>query len=247
MRRAAVIAVAVLAVAVLAVATGGSKAAGRLLLGITGNVDHFKDLTGQVSDVHQAFLGWGQGETYGAPFKDLLPMFGPIPMLHLGTAAKPPSKNEAITPAGIAAGQGDSYLIALNTAIGDWHKLVYVRPMALGLRPVGRDLDLPVNPYPGVLRVIWNPVAGTEKGAEPAARYYPGDECLDMIGNDMYSSSVGGGSFEENQALYNAHPTKPYSLPEWGLENVDDPGFVQKICDFAKSRPRTQMLAYYNS
>lgn len=283
-----------LALALLLIASGGSQAAGDLHLGVTGNVDRFGDLTGQAPDVHQAFLGWGQGETYGAPFKDLLPLFGPVPMLHLGTAAKPPSKLEAITPAAIAAGKGDSYLIALNQAIGDWKKLIYIRPMAemnnpinlysyeghpdpahspaayrnafcriftilhggtaveldarlrsLGLNRIGRDLDLPVNPYPGVLRVIWSPLAGLEKSAEPAARYYPGDGCVDMIGNDMYTSSVGGGSFAENEALYRAHPNKPYSLPEWGLENVDDPGFVQKICDFARSRPRVEMLAYF--
>ena len=285
---------AVLAVALLVVVSGASGAAGRVLLGITGNVDHFKSLTGQDSTVHQAFLGWGQGETYGSPFKDLLPMFGPVPMLHLGTAARPPSKSEAITPAAIAAGGGDSYLIALNTAIGEWGKLIYIRPMAemnnpinlysyerkpdaahspaaykrafcrifvilhggmasevdaqlrrFGLKPVGRDLA--VNPYPGVLRVIWNPLAGTEKGSDPAARYFPGDACVDIIGNDMFSSSVGGGSFEANQALYDAHSTKPYSLPEWGLQGVDDPGFVQKICDFIKSHRRTQLASYYES
>jgi hypothetical protein len=285
---------AVLAAAVLVVASGASAQGSTVLLGITGNVDNFKHLTGQVSVVHQAFLGWGQGESYGSPFRDLLPLFGPVPMLHLGTAARPPSKTEAITPAAIAAGQGDSYLIALNTAIGEWAKPIYIRPMAemnnpvnlysyehkhdaahspaayksafcrifvilhggtaaqvdaqlrrFGLNPVGRDLG--VNPYPGVLRVIWNPLAGIEQGADPAARYFPGDACVDMIGNDMFSSSVGGGSFEENQALYDAHSNKPYSLPEWGLEGVDEPGFVQRICAFVKSHRRTQLASYYES
>ena len=88
---------------------------------------------------------------------------------------------------------------------------------------------------------------GIETGPNPAARYYPGDGCTDMIGNDMFSSSVGGGSFEENQALYDAHPRKPYSLPEWGLEGVDDPAFVEKICAFIKTHRRTEMAAYYES
>src|SRR4029453_19642336 len=79
------------------------------------------------------------GEGHGSPFKDLLRMFGPVPMFHLGTAAKPPSKSEAITPAGIAAGQGDSYLFALNGAIGDFGELVYVRPMA--------EMNNPINLY----------------------------------------------------------------------------------------------------
>ena len=108
---------------------------------------------------------------------------------------------------------------------------------AHGLPPVNQDLA--VNPYPGRLRVIWNPLAGIEHGANPAGRYYPGDGCVDMIGNDMFSSAPGGGSFEENQALYDAHPKKPYSLPEWGLQGVDDQPF--------KTHRRTQMAAYYES
>jgi hypothetical protein len=283
--------IALLSVAVVAAATAASS---KPLLGITGNAAHFKSLTRQDSVVRQAFLGWGQGQSYGSPFKDLLPLFGPVPLIHLGTAAKPPSRKEAITPAARAAGGGDSYIVALNGAIHDFGKLVYVRPMAemnnpinlysyerkhdaahssaayksafcrifvllhgglaakvdallrrFGLRPYGRDL--PVNPYPGILRVIWNPLAGIEKGANPASRYYPGEPCVDMVGNDMFSSSIGGGSFEENQALYDAHRNKPYSLPEWGLQGVDDPAFVRKICDFIKSRRRTQMAAYYDS
>jgi hypothetical protein len=288
MRRAA--AAAVLA---LTLVSTGTAAGPKVLLGITGNIDHFRQLAGQQSAVHQAFLGWGQGQSYGSPFKNLMTMFGPVPMFHLGTAAGP-SRKEAITPAAIAAGRGDTYIVALNAAIGDFGKLVYVRPMAemnnpinlysyerkhdaahsppayqsafcrifillhggskaqvnarlnaQGLPPVAQDLV--VNPYPGRLRVIWSPLAGVEHGANPAARYYPGDGCTDMIGNDMYSSSPGSGSFEENQALYDAHKNKPYSLPEWGLQGVDDPVFVQRICDFIKTHRRTQMTAYYES
>jgi hypothetical protein len=279
---------------VVALAASASAAAPGPLLGITGNLPRFTGLVGQRSTVHQAFLGWGQGQSYGSPFRELLPMFGPVPMLHLGTAARPPSRKEAITPAAIAAGAGDGYLIALNGAINEWGKLVYIRPMAemnnprslysyerkhdaahspvayrhafcrvfvilhggsaakvdallrrFGLGPVGRDL--PVNPYPTALRVIWNPLAGIEHGPNPAARYFPGNACVDLIGNDMFSSSIGGGSFEENQALYDAHPTKPYSLPEWGLEGVDDPAFIRRICDFVKMHRRTEMAAYYES
>jgi hypothetical protein len=98
------------------------------LLGISGNAPYFQNQTGQVSQIDQAFLGWGQGLTWGQPFAALLPAFGPIPMLHLGTAAK--NGAEAITPGGIASGSGDAYLIALNHAISAWGKAIYIRPMA---------------------------------------------------------------------------------------------------------------------
>ena len=118
-----------LVVAVLALVSAGAAEA-KPLLGITGDLPRFQTLVGQDSTVHQAFLGWGQGQSYGAPFASLFAQFGPIPMIHIGTAAKPPSRKEAITPAQIAHGAGDAYLVAMNAAISQWGKGIYVRPMA---------------------------------------------------------------------------------------------------------------------
>ena len=84
----------------------GAAATGPLL-GITGNIARFQSQTGQVSSVHHAFLGWGHGLSYGSTFASLFPTLGPIPMIHLGTEGQ--SAPEAITPGGIAAGQGDGY------------------------------------------------------------------------------------------------------------------------------------------
>jgi hypothetical protein len=96
--------------------------------------------------------------------------------------------------------------------------------------------------------VIWNPIAGFDAGSSrPAQEFYPGDAYVDMVGNDIFASRVGSASHAANEALYRAHPSKPYSLPEWGLDTVDDPGFVRTICEFLKNRPRTKLAAYYNS
>jgi PKD repeat protein len=106
----------------------GTATTPRPLLGITGNIARFKSQTGQASTVHHAFLGWGQGLSYGSTFAALFPTLAPIPMLHLGTEGR--NGGEAITPGGIAAGQGDGYLIALNRAAAVWNKGLYVRPLA---------------------------------------------------------------------------------------------------------------------
>ena len=120
------------ALAVLALSAGAAPAstgaAGTRLLGITGNQARFLSQTGQDSQVRQAFLGWGQGQSYGSPFASLLPTLAPIPMLHLGTGGR--SRKETITPQGIATGQGDGYLVALAQAIAAWGKGIYIRPMA---------------------------------------------------------------------------------------------------------------------
>ncbi len=64
-----------------------SSAQAKPLLGIRGDLPRFTTLTGQKSTVHQAFLGWGQGLSYGSSFTTLLGTLGPIPMIHLGTGA----------------------------------------------------------------------------------------------------------------------------------------------------------------
>jgi hypothetical protein len=106
-----------------------SAAQARPLLGITGDLPRFESLTGQDSTVHQAFLGWGQGLSYGKPFVGLFQTLEPIPMIHLNTGLGSAAK-EAITPAQIAAGKGDGYLVALNEAIAEWGRGIYIRPMA---------------------------------------------------------------------------------------------------------------------
>jgi hypothetical protein len=68
-----------------------------------------------------------------------------------------------------------------------------------------------------------------------------------MVGNNMFSSSVRGGSFAANERFYNAHPRKPFAIPEWGLEGVDDPSFVERMCQFVKTHGRLKLLAYYES
>jgi hypothetical protein len=272
-------------------ASGGGSAVNRPLLGVAGKADRFERQTGQDSTVRHLFLGWEQGRSWGSPFAKLLAGLRPVPMIHVGTD-RGRARTEAITPAGIAAGRGDGYLLALNRAVHAFGSRVYVRFLAemnnpknhyapvgpdgrsrgashapaayrqafrraylilhggdvdarlraLGQRPVGRVL--PANPAP-VLTVIWNPIAGMDSGSRrPAQAFYPGDRFVDMVGNDMYSSSPGVASYAANEALYRAHPGKPYALSEWGL-SVDDPTFVRRICAFVRSHRRTRLAAYY--
>jgi hypothetical protein len=274
-------------------AHAGADAVNRPLLGIAGQADRFESQTGQDSQLRHLFLGWGQGKTWGSPLVDLFAGHKPIPMIHLGTD-RGRTRTEAVTPAGIASGRGDPYLVALNEAIAADGGRVYVRVLAemnnprslyaptrldgtsrgpshsaaaykqafrraylilhggevdaklraLGLPPVGRDLA--VNGVPA-LTVIWNPVAGLDaRSARPAQAFYPGDRYVDMVGNDMFASRTEVASHAANEALYRAHPGKPYALPEWGLA-IDDPGFVRRICTFLKSRPRTKLAAYYEA
>jgi hypothetical protein len=114
----------------------------------------------------------------------------------------------------------------------------------LGMPPVGRELGINATP---VLTVIWNPIAGlAARSKRPAQAFYPGDAYLDMVGNDMFATRTGVASHDANEALYRAHPDKPYALPEWGT-SVDDAGFVKRICQFLRTKPRTRVAAYYEA
>jgi PKD repeat protein len=136
--------------------SGRSTAATGPIPGVTGNPTRFESLTGQHSLVHQAFLAWGQGQSFGAPFVALFKLFGPIPMIELGTLAR--NGSEAITPAGIAAGRGDSYLVALNKAIAEWGLGIYIRPLA--------EMNNAGNPYSGY------GLAGRPRGAAHSPAIY---------------------------------------------------------------------------
>jgi len=275
--------------------TGAAKpgAVNRPLLGVSGNAARFQAQTAQRSSVQSVFLGWGQGQTWGSPFAQLLATLGPIPMVHIGTSADARLSREAVSPQGIAEGRGDAYLIALADAVAAYDGRIYVRflaemnnpgtlysprdrrgrsrgpshspaqyvrafrraflilhggtaaELAARLRAVGLpgvSRDVPVNPA-SLLTIVWNPVAGISLASE----FYPGNAYVDMVGNDMYASTRGVASYSANEQLYRRYASKPYALPEWGLQGIDDETFVQKICAFLKSRARTKLAAYYEA
>jgi len=112
-----------LCAAVLATPAWGAAPAP--LLGLKGEQARFETMTGQQTIVGHVIVGWGQGASWGAPFADDFKSLGQIPMLGLATRR---GSAEAITPAQIAAGAGDSYLIALNAAINAFGKPIYIRP-----------------------------------------------------------------------------------------------------------------------
>jgi hypothetical protein len=126
---------------ILVAASGATGAASKPTLGVTGNVARFHGQTAQSSTVVEAFLAWGQGQTFGAPFNVLLASLQPIPMLHIGTNKKGSTTKAAISTAQIAAGKGDSYLVSLNQAISQWGRAIYVRPMG--------EMNNPGNPWHG--------------------------------------------------------------------------------------------------
>ena len=114
----------------------------------------------------------------------------------------------------------------------------------LRLPPIAQDL--PENPLPRV-KVIWNPqgYGSPDLPGNSAQAYYPGNAYVDVVGNDLYFIR-GKAEWEANERLYRAHPSKPYAFPEWGLWGIDDPSFIQRMAQFARTHRRLELLAWYN-
>ncbi len=102
-------------------------ASARPFLGVLGSKSRFQALTGQRTSVGHVILGWNQGYRWGERLAVTIPQYGPMPMVALGTSSWP-SKREVITPRAIALGQGDPYLYAVNRAISEWARPIYLRP-----------------------------------------------------------------------------------------------------------------------
>lgn len=240
------------------------------LLGLTGDLPRFDRQTGQVSQVHQAFLGWGQGVEYGEPLRSFLPTLGPVPMITLSTSG-PGGVAERITPAAIAAGQGDRYLAALNGALAAWGKGAYVRPLGefnnpgnpwsrdpatyrrafaridaivhgetAGLHPAYRGPLLAANPFPRV-RVVWSALANHDA----LAPYWPGGNRVDVVGADIYreAGAPPWRAFGGIDAFAVAHH-KPFVVPEWGFLGVDDGAFVHAMCTFVRTHAVEALLFF---
>ena len=109
--------------------------------------------------------------------------------------------------------------------------------------------DLPANP-PSKLRIIWNPLGGGAPviPANAATNFYPGDRYVDVVGNDMYSST-GEFSGEKNETLYafaRAHG-KPFAFPEFGVVRGDFPELIRYICSFIRGHGHIELAAYFEA
>jgi hypothetical protein len=115
----------------------------------------------------------------------------------------------------------------------------------LGLPPLGVG-ELAANPVNRV-RVVWNPqgYGSPDLPGNSAAAYYPGDQYVDVVANDLYNIRHRA-AWAANDQLYGAHPNKPYAIAEWANWGFDDPGFISRMADFVRTHRRVELLAYYN-
>jgi hypothetical protein len=107
--------------------------------------------------------------------------------------------------------------------------------------------DLP--PTRPKLRIVWSPqgYGAPEVAGNSAAAYYPGNAYVDVVGDDLYDMPGTGAAWAAAQALYRAHPTKPFAIPEWAMWGFDDPAYVSKMAQFIRTHARLEFVSYYSS
>lgn len=119
---------ALLGFCVAAALAAGAAASGhstRLQLGLAGDARDFRQLTGQNSRVRLITIGWNQGGGNQRYFASLFSTMLDVPLLGIGIP-----NGSGLTPAAIAQGEGDAFLVALNRAVVTWERPIYVRPLA---------------------------------------------------------------------------------------------------------------------
>jgi hypothetical protein len=127
---------------------------------------------------------------------------------------------------------------------GGTNDLINQKLARLGLPGIDRDLATTVPK----LRIVWNPqgFGSPDVPGNAAQKYYPGDAFVDVVGNDLYDIRGHGATWAAAEALYKAHPSKPYAFPEWGLWGFDDPKFVRDMATWVRSHKRVEFLAYFS-
>jgi hypothetical protein len=112
----------------------------------------------------------------------------------------------------------------------------------LGLPGVDRDLPI-TTPK---LRMVWNPqgFGAPDVPGNSAQAYYPGDAYVDVVGDDLYDLRGHGATWAAAEKLYEAHPTKAFAFPEWGVWGFDDPQFIRDMATFVRTHRRVELIAY---
>jgi hypothetical protein len=127
---------------------------------------------------------------------------------------------------------------------GGTHDAMNAKLAQLGLPRVGADLPV-TTPK---LRIVWNPqgFGAPDVAGNSAQAYYPGDAYVDVVGDDLYDLRGHGATWAAAAKLYNAHPSKPFAFPEWGLWGFDDPQFVRDMARFVQQHRRMEFISYFS-
>jgi mannan endo-1,4-beta-mannosidase len=158
------------------------------------------------------------------------------------------------------------YVRDINTKLADYglpplDRHVYP-PTYRGRLPVD-ELDAYLSPVENAA-FVWCPnyVSMPYIVGNAAAEYYPGDDVVDWVGQDVYYApwwepmDVVFSHMDDFYREFVEWRGKPYMLGEWALRppgmgpegttTNDHPFFIDRVLDWSKTRPRVKALVYYS-
>jgi hypothetical protein len=146
-------------------------------------------------------------------------------------------------------------------------------PLDRGIDPLSlrgyQPLDHPGAYIPPVENAafVWCPNGQSlpDVAGNAAIEYYPGDDFVDWVGQDVYyapwwtSMDILFGHMDDFYREFTEWRGKPYMLAEWGLrppsmgpkgaksvKSNDSPGFITGVLDWADAHPRAKALVYWS-
>lgn len=189
------------------------------------------DGDGYLVAVNHAIHAWGR-EIFLRPFAEMDGHWNPACAYDADGSRRDSSHTTALFRAAFAR----TYLIAHGGPRVDATLAELGQPPARGA--------LYANPH---VQVIWNPqgAGSPDVSGNSAAAYYPGDSYVDVVADDLYDIGYNPDWADAN-ALYAAHPTKPFAFGEWAPWNIDDAGFVARMAAFVRTHSRVVLISYYS-
>ena len=139
----------------------------------------------------------------------------------------------------------------------------HAHPSTYRRRPPLDDPDAYISPVENAA-FVWCPnyASMPYMVGNAAAEYYPGDDLVDWVGQDVYYApwwdpmDVLFSYMDDFYREFSEWRDKPYMLAEWALRppsmgpegktTNDEPSFINRVLDWSKIHPRVKALVYYS-
>jgi beta-mannanase len=165
----------------------------------------------------------------------------------LGVGAVTPAQATAIGDNLVASGYTNTIIRIMWEANGNWFPWGTQAYSAAQYVAIYQAAEQAFAAVPGNhFTYAWNITAGTAESGRTEFDTYPGNPYVSSIGIDVYDE---WGQDSNLPAIAGfAHSVgKPISLPEWGLDGSDDPGFISTVAGFINNPGNDVTLqSYFN-
>jgi beta-mannanase len=194
----------------------------------------------QVLTVYAYNAGGGTATTF---------TFGPGSgfQLLLGVGAVTPAQATAIGDNLVAEGYSNTIIRIMWEMNGNWEPWGTQALTAAEYISIYQAAEQAFAAVPGNhFTYAWNVSAGTVEPGRAEFDTYPGNAYVSAVGIDVYNEWGQDNNLAAIISFAQIHG-KPVSLDEWGLDGVDDPGFIDTVAGVVRNPANDVTLQAYFS